>query len=166
MTRVFGRLAVLVERLENALITLFTAILVVLAGGQIAARELFGGGWLELEAFLRTMVLWLALLGAMVAAREDKHLAVDAISRYLHGSVARAMRVLAYLGAAVVCALLTWYSWQLVTGEREAGTIAFANVPAWITEAIMPIAFGVMALRFAVHALLPPRQPTAADRPA
>ena len=166
MTALLGRLAILVERLENALITLFTAVLVALAGGQIAARLFFGGGWLELEAFLRVLVLWLALLGAMVAAREDKHLAVDAISRFLHGGVARAMRALAYLGAAVVCALLTWYSWQLMTGEREAGTIVFASVPAWVTQAIMPIAFGVMTLRFVVHSLLPPRQPTAADRPA
>jgi len=32
--------------------------------------------------------------------------------------------------------------------EYEDGTIAFADVPVWLCQSIMPIGFGVMALRF------------------
>lgn len=142
---------------ENALIALLTVALVLLAGAQIVARVAFDSGWTNLEASLRIMVLWLTLLGAMVAAREDKHLAIDAVSHYVHGAAARALRAIAYLAAAGVSGMLAWYSLRLVRGEFESGTMAFAAVPAWAAEAIMPLAFGVMALRFAGHALRPTR---------
>lgn len=146
---------------ENALIALLTVALVVLAGAQIVARIAFDAGWTDLESTLRIMVLWLTLLGAMVAAREDKHLAIDAVSHYVHGSAARALRALAYLAATGISALLAWYSFLLVRGEFESGTVAFAAVPAWLAQAIMPIAFVVIALRFAGHAR---RAPHAAPR--
>ena len=148
-------------RIEDLLITGLTAALVLLAGAQIVARLGFDAGWSSLEPALRAMVLWIALLGAMVASREDKHLAIDALSRFLRGGAARAARAVVYLGAAAVSAMLAWYSLSLVRGEYEAGTIAFANVPAWAVEAVMPFAFAAMTLRFVLHAFLPPRAPAA-----
>lgn len=150
-------LARMLARAEDAMLTVLTAALIVLAGAQIVARLGFDAGWSSLEPALRAMVLWIALLGAMVAAREDRHLAIDALSRYLGGGAARFARALVYLGAAAVAATLAWYSLALVRGELEAGTVAFANVPAWAVEAIMPVAFAAIALRLALHAFLPPR---------
>ena len=144
-------------RLEDGLAAALTAVLVLLAGAQIVARLAFDAGWGSLEPALRALVLWIALLGAMIASREDRHLAIDALSRYFRGWAARALRTIVYLAAAAVTALLAWYSLALVRGEFEAGTIAFAQVPAWAVEAIMPFAFAAMTLRFVVHAFLPPR---------
>jgi TRAP-type C4-dicarboxylate transport system permease small subunit len=163
MVRAAGAaLARWLARAEDLLLTALTAALVVLAGAQIVARLAFDAGWASLEPALRAMVLWIALLGAMVAAREDRHLAIDALSRFLGGGAARFARAVVYLGAAGVTAALAWYSLQLVRGELDAGTIAFAGVPAWAVESVMPIAFAAMALRFALHAFLPPR--TVAER--
>lgn len=163
--RAAERVAAVLQRVEDALIALFTALLVLLAGGQIVARTAFDSGWVDLDAFLRTMVLWIALLGAMAAARDDKHLAVDAVARFVHGGIARALRAVAYLGAALVCAALAWYAFELVRGEYQSATIAFAGVPAWVTQAIMPVAFAVIALRFATHAFRPPRSTEPAGVP-
>ena len=144
-------------RFEDLLITLLTAALVLLAGGQIVARLFFDTGWAVLEPALRAMVLWIALLGAMIASREDKHLAIDALARVVRGVPARVLRVVAYLGAAAVTVLLAWYSLLLVHGEYESATVAFGDVPAWTVQAIMPFAFAAMALRFVIHAFLPPK---------
>lgn len=143
-------------RLEDWLVAALTAALVLLAGAQILARLLFDAGWISLEPALRALVLWIALLGAMIAAREDRHLAIDALSRFLRGSTARALRALVYFGAAFVTASLAWYSLALVRSEYESATIAFAQVPAWVIEAMMPFAFAAMSLRFLIHAVLPP----------
>jgi len=145
------------RKVENALIALLTVALVVLAGAQIVARVVFDTGWPDLEAMLRVMVLWLALLGAMVAAREDKHLAIDAVSHYLKGRAAQILRAIAYFAATAISLALAWYSLVLVRGEYESGTLVFAALPAWVAEAIMPVAFAVIALRFARHALRAPR---------
>lgn len=151
-----ARAGALVRGIENGAIALATAVLVLAAGGEILARLLLGRGWAELDALLRSLVLWIALLGAMVAAREDRHLAVDALSRFAKGLWARLLRFTTYGVAAGICGLLAWHSLALVRDEYASGTIAFASVPSWTVQSIMPFAFAMMALRFAVHAFKRP----------
>ena len=65
------------------------------------------------------------------------------------------------------CGLLAWHSFALVRDEYASATIAFANVPSWLVQAIMPFGFAVMTLRFAAHALTKPKAmalPEAAPR--
>jgi TRAP-type C4-dicarboxylate transport system permease small subunit len=155
--KVLAHLGRAVRGIENAAIALATAVLVLAAGGEIVARIVFESGLSGLDAVLRALVLWIALLGAMIAAREDRHLAVDALSRYAKGPWARVLRFVSYGAATAICGLLAWHSLALVRDELASGTIAFANVPSWSVQAIMPFAFAVMALRFLVHAFALPR---------
>ena len=37
---------------------------------------------------------------------------------------------------------------RLVVTEYQGGAIAFADVPAWVCELILPLGFGVMGLRY------------------
>ena len=48
-----------------------------------------------------------------------------------------------------------WYSIDFVRYEYEDGIVAFAQVPAWVCEAIMPVGGGVMALRYALLTIWP-----------
>jgi TRAP-type C4-dicarboxylate transport system permease small subunit len=52
------------------------------------------------------------------------------------------------LFAAVLCAVAAYHSVVFISYEYEDQTIAFAEVPVWLCQSIMPIGFGVMALRF------------------
>ena len=146
---------------ENAAITLLAAALVLLAGGQIVARIAFDSGWSEIDDALRAMVLWIALIGAMIAAREDRHLAIDALSRFVRGPASRVVRFATYAAAAGISGLIAWHAFKLVRDEFTSGTIAFAAVPAWFVQSIMPIAFGVIALRFVRLAFAEPRPESA-----
>src|SRR5204862_1371052 len=104
VTGVLARVGAIVRGVENGAIAFATAVLVLAAGGEIVARLLFEKGWTDLDAMLRALVLWLALLGAMIAAREDRHLAVDALSRYARGPWTRLLRIVTYGVAAAACA--------------------------------------------------------------
>jgi len=139
-------------RIEDYSLVALVGVLVVLAGLQIVLRLGFESGIVWADALLRHLVLWTALLGAMTAAREDKHLAIDAISRYLPPRRRGALRLLTHGVAAVVSALLCWYSVGLVRLEMDAGGVAFGSVPSWVGETIMPVAFAVITWRFARHA--------------
>jgi TRAP-type C4-dicarboxylate transport system permease small subunit len=139
--------------LEDGLLTALVIALVLLAGGQIVARLVWEAGFLWADSLLRTLVLWTALLGAMAAARENKHLAVDAVDRFVHGVPRRAARLLVQGFAAFICAVMAWYCWELVKLEREGGTEAFLGVPVWVTQLILPFAFAVMTWRFGWRAL-------------
>jgi TRAP-type C4-dicarboxylate transport system permease small subunit len=41
--------------------------------------------------------------------------------------------------------------------DYEYGTEAFGGIPAWLTELIIPVAFGLMAVRYFLLVLEPPR---------
>ena len=51
--------------------------MVSVAAWQVLARNLFGGGILWGDSFVRALVLWVAFVGAMVASRSDNHINID-----------------------------------------------------------------------------------------
>ena len=151
-----GAALIWLHRIEAWVLTALVLVLVVLAGGQILLRNLFGGGISWADPFLRTLVVWTAMLGALAAAREDKHIAVDVLQRFLPRGAQRAARVLTLLFAAGICAAMSWHSISFV--GIDFGTPASASgdgipgIPPWVLESILPVGFGLMALRFVLRA--------------
>ncbi|MBS0583104.1 MAG: TRAP transporter small permease [Proteobacteria bacterium] len=144
------------HRIENGILTVLVLILVALAGAQIIMRNVFGGGFSWADPFLRTLVVWTAMLGALAAVREDKHIAVDVLQRFLPPGAQRLARVLTLLFAAAVCAALAWYGWGLVGVDLDGDAKSEFGLPNWLLESILPIGFGLMALRFVVRAFATP----------
>lgn len=152
--RLAGSLVRALQWLEDG--ALITALLTMLGLAllQIVLRNFFDAGLLWAESFLRILVLWVAMLGAMVATRQGNHISVDALARYLPVTWTRWFRLVTGLFSASVCGLVAWYSLEFVGYEYEDGTIAFGDVPSWLCQVILPIGFGVMAIRFAINAVL------------
>jgi TRAP-type C4-dicarboxylate transport system permease small subunit len=137
---------------EDALLVLLLAAMVGLAATQIILRNLFDGAILWADPMLRVSVLWVGMIGAMVATRSDKQISVDAVSRFLPPRLKARVRVITDLFTAVVSAVVAWSAYRLVLDDRAAGVTAIAFVPVWICEAILPVAFGVIAFRYALYA--------------
>ncbi len=146
------------NRLEDAILVGLLTGLLVLASAQILARNFFQAGILWGDILVRVMVLWVGLIGAMVAARRDRHISIDIVSRALPQRMKKAVNAVLNLFAAVVCGLVAYYSLRFVRLEYLDGAVAFNAVPTWIAESIIPISFGVMALRYFVLMLSEVRQ--------
>ena len=58
------------------------------------------------------------------------------------------------LFTSAACATIAYHGARFVYLDMDAGTLAFASVPAWTCEVIIPVGFGVMALH-ALMSLLP-----------
>lgn len=144
------------HRVEDLVLAGTLAVLVLLAVVQIGLRTLFDSGVLWLEPLLRILVLWIAMLGAMVAARESRHIGLDLASHALPKSLLRATRLLTFGFAACVSALVAWHSLRMVLDEFELGSIAFGVLPVWLAQAILPAAFAVIALRLLLSGIRPP----------
>lgn len=151
---VFQRLANGFALVEDTLIVLILLAMIGLAGSQIVLRNLFDTGLAWGDPLLRVSVLWIGLLGAMAATRDNNHIRIDILSRFMSPRLKLISDVITNLFTAVVCAVIAWYAAQLVIVERQDGINAFANVPAWICELIIPIGFTVMAVRFLTLAIL------------
>jgi TRAP-type C4-dicarboxylate transport system permease small subunit len=102
------------------------------------------------------MVLWAAMLGALAAARDDKHIGLDLVTHFVHGRARRILRAVSLLFAAAISMAMAWYGVGLVELDYGSG-VTTASIPNWCIEAIVPVGFALLALRLALRAFLPPR---------
>lgn len=149
---------------EEALLVLLLMTMIAVAVAQIVLRNGFDAGLLWGDSFLRVLVLWIAMVGALVASRGQCHISIDVASKYLPGTAAKAVAVFNGLFTAAICFLLAWFSLEFVRVEYEFPSPAFANVPTWFCESIMPIAFSLIGLRYLVYAIQAPWQKAAEAR--
>ena len=111
--------------------------------------KLFGVGIPGSGPFVQHLTLWIGFLGAAIAAREGKLLAL-ATGTFIPGDARvmsrRRVRVGRRGGMATI---LAWGGVQLVLSERESGSIIAADVPVWVGQLALPIGFTLIALRLA-----------------
>lgn len=136
------------QRLEDIFLLLLVIAMLLLAVMQIVLRNLFDSGLLWADASVRILVLWIALVGAMAASRDNSHIKIDLLNYYLPSSVQKATQTLVYLFSAFICGLLAYTSYQFVSYEWMDESIAFANIPSWVCQSIMPFGFSVICLRY------------------
>src|SRR5690606_26397511 len=105
------------------MLVVFLTGLIVLASSQILLRNVFSLGIAWADGLIRLAVLWLALVGAMAASRDRRHIRIDVVTRLLPPPLQRAAAVLRNLFTAAVCALLARYSWAFVQDSREFGDV-------------------------------------------
>jgi len=160
-----GRFLRTVNRAEDGILIVLLAGMIGFAIAQIFLRNFLGAGISWVDPLLRILVLWVGLAGAMVATRLDNHIAINVFSRYLPPRVRPGARVVVDAFTAGVCALIAWHAARFVALERSYGTIAFGNVPSWVAELILPLAFAVIALRYSALALRRGREFFAAGPP-
>ena len=147
----------ILRRIEDWLLAILVLILVGLAGMQIILRDFFHTGISWADPVMRDLVLWTGMLGALAAVRDEKHIALDVLQRFLSPAMKRTARVLTLGFAALLCAAMAWYCLVMFRIDfGSSGTGAGSEIPAWVPESILPFAFALMALRFALRAFAPP----------
>jgi TRAP-type C4-dicarboxylate transport system permease small subunit len=139
--------------IEDALLVLLLGAMVLLAGTQIVLRNFFDGAILWADPLLRVAVLWVGMIGAMVATRNDRQITIDAVSRFLPERWNARRRVVTDLFTATVSAVVAWSAYRLMIDDRAAGGLAIANVPVWVCESILPVAFAVISIRYVLFAI-------------
>ncbi len=139
--------------LENAVLVLALTILILLSFSQIVMRNLFSTGLFWGDAASRYLVLWVGLIGAMIATREDNHISIDIVSKFASKRLNNIIRLVTDISTAFICALLTYASIIFIRDEMTSGIKAFAGIPTWVAGIILPIAFSVIFLRYLFYFL-------------
>ena len=147
-----------INKLEDWFLILTLAVMVILAVAQIFYRNVFGEGVVWIDPLLRVLVLWVAIAGAVVATRNDNHIRIDFFTRYVSKKYIKYLQRSVYAFCIFVCSLISWHAVRFVQMDYEYETIAFANIPAWVTELIIPIGFFMIAVRYLLLFISPPEQ--------
>lgn len=108
------------------------------------------GGWHVPGAalYLQQVVLWVAFVGGLLTTREGKHLTLSTAEFLGHGRLRTVARALTAALSAAVTAVLAYASGVLVAANREEARVLPGGIPAWVSECVMPVTLGLMALRF------------------
>ena len=142
------RTQIILYWVEDAVLVGLLLLMIGMAVTQIFLRNLFGTGIAWSDVMVRILVLWVGLIGAMVASRQDNHITIDILDRYLPERGKVYANFVVKLFTALICAIAAYYSLLFVQMEFADGGMAFAQVPSWLCEAIIPFAFTVIALRY------------------
>jgi C4-dicarboxylate transporter DctM subunit len=134
-------------RLEDTVTGLALLGIVFLPLIEVVGRALTGTGIPGSIDYVRHLTLWVAFLGATIAARQDRHLALG-FATFLRGPWRDAASIAAGSVGTAVSLVLAVASAQMVWGERLAITTLGGVVPQWVTQLIMPFGFALIGLRF------------------
>lgn len=148
------------DAVEEKVLCLLLAAMIILACLQIFLRTVYSGGLLWIDPLLRYLVLWSGLLGAVTATSQGQHIALDIFGKRIPPALDPWLSLLTQLFSTLAAAGLTWAGWQFLTGEIAAGGEGPLSLPLWFWNGIFPVAFTLIACKscllliIQVHALL------------
>jgi len=147
----------LLTLIENAALAIgFGSMAVVLFADSVLSGPLHFS-WPWAREFSLYMMLWVMGAGAGVAAREGRHIAVDAIVRLLPRRPQEAVRRGVSAVCAAACGAAMWPCIAFVRGGIESGLTAQSiGIPIWYAYLALPFTAGLLCLRFAVSVFIPP----------
>ena len=145
------RILKIIHKIEDSLLALLLLAMLLLASSQIFLRNLFDIGFSWADPLLRVMVLWIGMLGALAASRDNKHITIDVLTRLMPATLRRLTHIFTSLFTAVVTGIIAYHAVRFVIMEYKSDSIAVAGMPAWLFEIIIPIAFGLITVRYLIH---------------
>lgn len=141
---------------EKAVI--FVALLLMVFGvfTESVLRGLFDHGLPGVSEGARFLMVAVGFLGASVATAEKKHLVVDILAKVFEDRkrVVALLSGLAYFASLLLIGFLLWASSVYMDSPGVQGRVSNAlGMPLEYAVSVMPIALGVMALRFSLVSL-------------
>lgn len=138
---------------EDAVLVVILTGMILLAAGQIILRNFLNVGFIWGDELLRLMVLWIAVGGAVAASRNDKHINIAILDRFLSARLKTASRILVDLFTSVICGVVAWNSFLFVRTSHEFGDVLLGSVPAWVLQAVLPVGFGLICYRYGLFTI-------------
>jgi TRAP-type C4-dicarboxylate transport system permease small subunit len=124
---------------------------------QVFLRYFFNSGVMWADIAARNLVLWVGMLGGILATREVKHFHIDILTRFLSSRNQIWFRAFSDLFSAVICFFLGQASISFLALDTETRT--FFNLPVVIIEVIIPIGFYLMMVQFLIRMILTLNEP-------
>jgi TRAP-type C4-dicarboxylate transport system permease small subunit len=150
--RIIRLVEALLSRAVSAALVVLFIVMTLLAMVQVFLRYFFNAGipWADIAA--RELVMWVGILGAVLATKEDKHFQIDVLTRFLAQRKQKWFRSFSDFVAGVVCYFLGKASLTFL--GIDAGETTFLNIPVVIVELIIPVGFYLLMVQFGFRSVI------------
>ena len=137
------------KRVNAGVVVAMMALMVALVFANVVSRYLFNRSFIWAEELSQYLMVWVTFLGAGLALRQGRHVAVEMLQDALPGPIGRAMRVLVAVLVIAFLVVLVVLGFQIVEFAWQQETPAM-NISAGIPYLAVPVG----ALLFLSHFLL------------
>jgi tripartite ATP-independent transporter DctM subunit len=146
-----GFLGSLFKRTEQTVLMATLGLTTILLLIDAVGRPLGGFHVPGKDEYVKQLTLWLAFVGGLAAAVQAKHLRLSTAEFFGEGRARQLSRLIGGAVAAAVVAVLAKGTFDIVRVHRAVPEpkILPIGLPEWVSEAIMPLTMGAMALVFA-----------------
>ena len=99
------------------------------------------------------LTVWAMLIAGSQLVLTGRHIRADLVVRQLPAHVQYVLELMNLLLGLVYCGIVAWFGWKVVEfgqmlDERSESSLQFQ---LWIFYLILPIAFGLMCVRYAIR---------------
>ena len=136
---------------EESLAATALVLMVLLPLAEIVVRAVLVSGIPGAGPMVQHLSLWVGFLGAALAARDERLLAI-ATGTLLPHWARRWANVFVGVVAVAVTSALCWGALELLRTQHQMGSIIALQVPVWTMQVVMPVALAAVAVRVAWHA--------------
>lgn len=133
-------------RWEDGLLAVLLLTMLTLPAVEIALRMAGHRGIPGATTVVQHCTLALSMIGAAVASREGRLLAIGT-GAFLPRRFKPVAGKISAIGAAAVAAALCIASVRFVVTEYDAGKFLVGPVPVWLVESVLPLGFALIAFR-------------------
>ena len=137
-------------RLEEILVASLLAGMTLVTFMQVVARYVFNYSFVWAMELTGVLFAWLIFVGMSYGARIGAHIGIDALTRQLSARAGRIVGIVAAASCLIYSLIMLFGSWQYVSRIYEIGILMQdMPVPTWVPRVVLPVGFGLLALRFA-----------------
>lgn len=137
-----------VERVEEAIIALLFAAMVLITFSQVVARYVFNSGAIWAVELTTYCFAWLVLFGASWGVERCAHLGVDAFVRLFPRPWQRAFGLAGVAAALLYAGIMLVGSWEYVLKLYRIGIESEdLPIPQWVPMTILVIGMVLLILR-------------------
>ena len=131
---------------ENWLISTALGVMMALPLLEIALRR-FNSGVSGSAEMLQHLVLFVAMAGGAIAARENRLLSLSTFTAFLKGPGATAARSFSASVSVFVTFAIGIGCYQFINTGGIGDEVLFFGIPVWVFMAVMPVGFALLGLR-------------------
>ncbi len=154
MNKLIKTVSSLEEGINRVVLILMSStflIMLTLAVLQVIMRK-FLMGWVWVDSLNRTLVVWVSLMGAILATREDRHITTEVVVHFLP----KTSRLKTFFSLAVcvflifILSVTTFYAWQfyLDSVAFDSATEIMPGLSKATMDIIYPVGFFFIGLNY------------------
>ena len=137
---------------ENVGVTVALFVMMLLPLLEVVSRKIHHAGIAGAPLIVQQFTFIVGMLGGAIAARDCRLLALSALTSVVHGRAKSAMIVFSQSFAAAVTVFLCVASVMFVNDMRQSADVIAFGIKVWYVQLLLPVGFGVIAVRLWWHA--------------